>query len=94
MINNFEDIQKMSRDNIDLALVSVGAVGKGLQALASEAADYSKHSFEAGTAAFEKLLSAGTLDKAGQPAQALPVTQILPDHPRAPVEAEQLVGHG
>ena len=64
MINNFEDFQKMSRDNIDLALVSAGAVGKGLQALASEAADYSKQSFEASTAAFEKLLAAGSLDKA------------------------------
>jgi hypothetical protein len=64
MINNFEDIQKMSRDNIDVALVSVGAFGKGFQALASEAADYSKQSFEAGTAAFEKLLSAGSLEKA------------------------------
>jgi len=63
MINNFEDFQKMSRDNIDLALVSAGAFGKGLQALASETADYSKQSFEAGTAAFEKL-AAGSLDKA------------------------------
>ena len=51
MINNFEDFQKMSRDNVDLALVSAGAVGKGLQALASEAADYSKQSFAASTAA-------------------------------------------
>ena len=64
MINNFEDFQKMSKDNIDLALVSAGAVGKGIQALASEAADYSKQSFEAGSAAFERLLGAGSLDKA------------------------------
>jgi hypothetical protein len=63
-MTSFDDFQKMSRDNIDLALVSAGAVGKGLQALASEAADYSKQSFEAGTAAFEKLLAAGSLDKA------------------------------
>ena len=35
-----------------------------MQALASEAADYSKQSFEAGTAAFEKLLAAGSVDKA------------------------------
>src|SRR5262249_2565518 len=62
--NNFEDFQKMSRDNIDLALVSAGEVGKGLQALASEAADYSKHSFEAGPPAVGKLLSAGPLAKA------------------------------
>ena len=64
MINNFEDFQKISKDNMDLALVSAGAVGKGFQALASEAAGYSKQSFEAGTAAFEKLLSAGSLDRA------------------------------
>jgi hypothetical protein len=64
MINNFEDLQKVSRDNIDLALVSVGAFGKGMQALASETVDYSKQSFEAGSAAFEKLLAAGSVEKA------------------------------
>jgi hypothetical protein len=64
MATGFEDFQKFSKDNVDLALKSAGAVSKGLQAFASEAADYSKKSFEAGTSAFEQLLSAKSLDKA------------------------------
>lgn len=64
MINGFEDIQKMGKDNADVAMKSAGAMSKGLQTLATEAADYSKQSFEAGTAAFEKIVSAGSFDKA------------------------------
>ena len=54
----------MSKDQVDVAAESIGAVTRGFQALASEAADYSKESFEAGSAAFEKLLGAQSLDKA------------------------------
>jgi hypothetical protein len=63
-INGFEDIQKLSKDNVDLALASAGAVGKGYQAIAAEAADFTRKSFEAGSSAFEKLLAAQSLDKA------------------------------
>ena len=48
MINGFEEIQKLGRDNVDVALKTATEVGKGFQAIASEAADYSKQSFEAG----------------------------------------------
>jgi len=64
MINGFEDLQKFSKDNVDVALASAGAVSKGYQAIAAEAADYTKKSFEAGSSAFEKLLAAKSLDKA------------------------------
>jgi hypothetical protein len=64
MANGFEDIQKFSKDNVDLALKSAGAFTKGFQAIAAEAADYGRKSFEAGTSAFEQLLSAKSLDKA------------------------------
>jgi hypothetical protein len=64
MANGFEDLQQFGKENVDLALKSVGAVSKGLQTLASEAADYSKQSFEAGSTAFEKFLGATSLDKA------------------------------
>lgn len=64
MINGFEDIQKLGKDNVDVALASAGAVSKGCQAMAAEAADFSKKSFEAGSSAFEKLLGAKSLDKA------------------------------
>lgn len=64
MIANFDDIQKLGKDNADVALKSFGTVAKGFQAIAVEVADYSKKSFEDGTATVEKLLGAKTLDKA------------------------------
>ena len=64
MINGFDDIQKYGKENVDLALASAGAVSKGYQAMAAEAADFTKKSFEAGSSAFEKLLAAKSLDKA------------------------------
>lgn len=64
MIQKFEEIQKLGKDNADLALQSFSAVQKSAQAIAVEVADYSKKSFEEGTAAFEKLLGAKSLDKA------------------------------
>jgi hypothetical protein len=64
MINGMDDFQKFGKDNVDVAMKSANAVTKGFQTLASEAADFSKQSFEAGSAAFEKLLAAGSFDKA------------------------------
>ena len=64
MINGFENIQKYGKDNMDLAMKSFGTVSKGLQAIAVEMADYSKKSFEDGSATLEKLFGAKSLDKA------------------------------
>ncbi len=64
MANNFDDIQKITKDNADAALKSFGTVTKSIQAIAVEVADYSKKSFEDGTATVEKLLGVKTLDKA------------------------------
>jgi len=64
MLKNFDDLQKYSRDNMDLYLKSFGVVSKGMQAIAVEMADYSKKSFEESTAAIEKLFGAKTLEKA------------------------------
>ncbi len=64
MFENFETIQKLNKDNADVALKSFGAVSKGVQAIAIEFADYSKKSFENGTSAFEKLAGVKSLDKA------------------------------
>ena len=60
----FEDIQKIGKENVDFALKSVDAVTRGWQAIAAEAADYSRRSFEAGSAAIEKLLASKSLDRA------------------------------
>ncbi len=63
-MNGFDDIQKMSKDNMDLAMESFGAMTKGFQSISAEMADYSKKSFEDGSAAMEKIVAAKTLDKA------------------------------
>ena len=36
MLKNFDDIQKVGKDNMDTAMKSFGSVSKGLQAIASE----------------------------------------------------------
>ncbi len=64
MMNNFEELQKLSKDNMDSAMESFGSVSKGMQAIAAEMADYQKKSFEEGSAAVEKVVSSKSLDKA------------------------------
>ena len=64
MLKNFEDIQKLGKDNVDVAMQQFGTVSKGWQAIAAEFADYSKKNFENGSAALEKLIGAKSLDKA------------------------------
>lgn len=64
MMNGMEDMQKLGKENMDVAMKSFGTFSKGVQSLAVEFADYQKKSFEEGTAALEKLMSAKSLDKA------------------------------
>jgi hypothetical protein len=64
MVKNFEDMQQVGKENVDVALKSMGAISKSAQAIAAEMAEYSKKSFEDGTAALEKLFGVKSLDKA------------------------------
>ena len=64
MLKNFEDFQKLGKDNMDTCMKQFGTVSKGWQAIATEFADYSKKSFEHGSAALESLLGAKSLEKA------------------------------
>jgi hypothetical protein len=64
MFQNFDEIQKLSKENVDVAVKSASAVTKGVQAIAVEVVDYSKKSFEQGSATVEKLFGAKSLDKA------------------------------
>ena len=64
MVKNFEDLQQVGKENVDVALKSMGVLSKSAQAIAVEVADYSKKSFEDGTAALEKLFGVKSLDKA------------------------------
>jgi hypothetical protein len=64
MVKNIDEMQQFGKDNMDATLKSFGSLSKGLQAIATEMADYSKKVFEQGTAATEKLIGAKSLEKA------------------------------
>jgi hypothetical protein len=64
MVKNIEDMQKLSKDNMDATMTSFGAMSKGFQTIAAEIADYSKKVFEDGTAVTEKLIGAKSVEKA------------------------------
>ncbi len=64
MLKNFDELQKLGKDNMDVTMKSFGALSKGVQAIAVEVADYSKKSFEDGSAAAEKLFGAKSFEKA------------------------------
>jgi len=64
MIKNFDDMQKISKDNVDATMKSLGAFSKASQSIATEFADYTKKSFEDGSKVLEKLLGAKSLEKA------------------------------
>jgi hypothetical protein len=63
-MKNFEDLQQVGKENVEVALKSFGALSKSAQAIAVELADYQKKAFEDGTAALEKLFGVKSLDKA------------------------------
>jgi phasin family protein len=64
MLGNFEDVQKMSKTNIEAATEAFGNLSKTAQAIAAEVAEYSKRSYENGTKAMQKLFGVKSLDKA------------------------------
>ena len=64
MIQNLDDVQKMSQTNVDSAMKVWGDWGKGWQAMTAEMTDYSKRSFEEGTRAFERMLAARSMEQA------------------------------
>jgi phasin family protein len=64
MVKNFEDMQKLGKDNMDAMQTSLGVLSKGFQTIAVEMADYSRKAFEDSTAAAEKLFGAKSIDKA------------------------------
>jgi hypothetical protein len=64
MFQNFDDMQKVSKVNIDATMKSFEVVAKNVQAITTEMTDYTKRSFENSTKALEKLFGAKSLDKA------------------------------
>jgi len=64
MNQQFDNVQKLGKDNMDVAVKTLGTVSKGAQTFALETADFAKRSFEQSTATFEKLAGAKTFDRA------------------------------
>jgi hypothetical protein len=64
MMKNIDDLQRLGQSNMDAAMKIFGEWNKGWQAIAAEMSDYTKRSFEEGTATLEKLMAAKSLDQA------------------------------
>ncbi|WP_373504481.1 phasin family protein [Aestuariivirga sp.] len=70
MMKSFEEFQTFGKDGFEAYVASSTAVTKGMQAIAQEAADFSRKSFEKSTSAFEKLSAVKSFDKAVEAQQA------------------------
>lgn len=64
MLNAFEDMQKLGKNAVEVAVESLGTASKGAQTIAAETAAYARKSFEQGTSAMESLLGARSLERA------------------------------
>lgn len=63
-IKGFQDFQTMSKDSLDVAVTATTAWTKGMQAIATEIADYSKASFEQSTKLAEKAAKVKSVEAA------------------------------
>jgi len=63
---NIESLQTLSKQQLEAATTFASTLTKGLQELAAESADYSKHSMASGAETVEKLLGAKSLETAIQ----------------------------
>ncbi len=60
----FEDFQTMSKDGYEALVASTTALTKGFQAIAQEATDFSRKSFEKSTEVVEKATATKSFEKA------------------------------
>ena len=66
MAYQFEDFQKYGKEQLEVVTASSSSLAKGWQTIAAESSEYSKKSFENGSAFFEKLLGAKSFESAIQ----------------------------
>ncbi|MEA2759508.1 MAG: hypothetical protein QOH65_2121 [Methylobacteriaceae bacterium] len=66
MFTNFEELQKLSKGQMEVATAAAASVTKGFQTIAAETSEYSKRSLESGSAYIEKLLGARKIEDAVQ----------------------------
>lgn len=70
MMKSYDEFQSFGKDGFEAYVASSNALTKGFQAMAQEAADFSRKSLEKGTSAFEKLSAVKSFDKAIEAQQA------------------------
>jgi hypothetical protein len=63
MFQNFDDLQKLAKANMDASMKSFDLMAKNVQTIATEMTDYTKRSVENSTRAFEKLVGAKSVDQ-------------------------------
>ena len=66
MANQFEDMQKAGKGQLEHAAATAASMTRGFQAIATEATDYSKRSLESTSSYIEKLMGAKSLETAIQ----------------------------
>lgn len=64
MMKSFEEFQSFGKDGFEAYAASSSALTKGVQAIAQEATEFSRKSFEKSTEAVERATSAKSFDKA------------------------------
>ena len=62
-MKSFEDFQVFGKDGFEAYVASATAMTKAMQAMAAEAADFQRKSFEKGAAVFDKVVAAKSPDK-------------------------------
>lgn len=66
MTYQIEDLQKMSKDQMEQMSTTAASIARGFQAIATETTDYSKRSLETTSSFFEKIVGAKSMDTAIQ----------------------------
>jgi len=66
MIKKFENVQKLGQSNVDSTMRMFGDWNQNWQAIAAEMGDYTKRSFEEGSATLEKLMASKSVEQAVQ----------------------------
>ena len=70
MMKSFEEFQSFGKDGFEACVASSNALTKGFQAIAQEAAEFSRKSFEKNSTVFEKMSAVKSFDKAVEAQQA------------------------
>jgi len=64
MIKSFEEFQSLGKDGFQAYAASATALTRGFQAMAQDAAEFSRKSFETSTAAVERAVAAKSIEGA------------------------------